>query len=123
MRVLRGIGAPLVACLAAASVLAVVIPGQAGAADPPPPKKFVTGWLPYWDTSEATRSVVDNASVFQDASPFVFDANSKTDIALTADFRRVASHASVVEPCRGVEHPHGGHRHDCGSVCPDPQEP
>ena len=85
MRVLRVIGAPLVACLAAASVLAVVNPGQAGAADPPPPKKFVTGWLPYWNTSEATSSVVDNANVFQDASPFVFDANSKTDIALTAD--------------------------------------
>jgi spore germination protein len=85
VRVLRGIGAPLVACLAAASVLAVVVPGQAGAADPPPPKRFVTGWLPYWNTADATKSVVDNANLFQDASPFVFDANSRTDIALTAD--------------------------------------
>ncbi len=85
MRVLRGIGVSLVACLAAASVLAVVVPGQAGAADPPPPKKFVTGWLPYWNTAAATKSVVDNANVFQDASPFVFDANSRTDIALTAN--------------------------------------
>ena len=84
MRVLRGVGAPLVACLAAASVLAVLVPGQAGAADPPPPKKFVTGWLPYWNTADAMASVVNNAKVFQDASPFVFDANSKTDIALTA---------------------------------------
>jgi len=84
VRVLRGIGAPLVACLAAASVLAVLVPGQAGAADPPAPKKFVTGWLPYWNIDDATRSVVNNANVFQDASPFVFDANSGTDIALTA---------------------------------------
>ena len=53
--------------------------------NPPPPRKFVTGWLPYWNTAEATKSVVDNANLFQDASPFVFDANSRTDIALTAD--------------------------------------
>lgn len=85
MRVLHGIGAPLVACLAAASVLAVLVPSQAGATDPPPPKRYITGWLPYWNTADATKSVVDNANLFQDASPFVFDANSKTDIALTAD--------------------------------------
>lgn len=85
MRVLRGSGVSLLACAAAASMLALVVPNQAGAADPPPPKRYVTGWLPYWNTADSTKSVVNNANVFQDASPFVFDANSRTDIALTAD--------------------------------------
>lgn len=85
MRVSRGIGVSLIACLAAASVLAFSVPGQAGAADPQPPKRFVTGWLPYWNTADATKSVVRNSNVFQDVSPFVFDANSKTNIALTTD--------------------------------------
>lgn len=66
-------------------MLALVVPSEAGAANPPAPKRYVTGWLPYWNTADSTKSVVDNANVFQDASPFVFDANGRTDIALTAD--------------------------------------
>ncbi len=46
------------------------------------PTRYVTGWLPYWNTKASTASVVDNASVFQDASPFVFHTNSTTQIAL-----------------------------------------
>ena len=46
------------------------------------PKKYVTGWLPYWNTREATASVVNGRRVFQDASPFVFDADSATRITL-----------------------------------------
>jgi spore germination protein YaaH len=46
------------------------------------PKRYVTGWLPYWNTKASTASVVDNESVFQDASPFVFHTNSTTQIAL-----------------------------------------
>ena len=70
-----------------------LLPTPAGAADDPPPKRYVTGWLPYWNTQAATSSVVKNTSVFQDASPFVFDANSTRGIALTGRPRRVASDA------------------------------
>ncbi len=57
----------------------------AHAADQVAPKKYVTGWLPYWNTKRATTSVVNSANVFQDASPFVFDADSTTRITLKAD--------------------------------------
>ncbi len=68
------------------ALTAVVALGQpARSAGQTQPKKYVTGWLPYWSTKAATASVVDNTSVFQDASPFVFDANSTTGIALKAD--------------------------------------
>jgi spore germination protein len=59
--------------------------GPAQAADPPAPEKYVTGWLPYWNTKKATDSVTGNAGVFHDASPFVFDADSTTRITLKAD--------------------------------------
>jgi len=57
----------------------------AHAADQANPQKYVTGWLPYWNTKQATASVVNGARVFQDASPFVFDADSTTRITLKAD--------------------------------------
>jgi spore germination protein YaaH len=74
----------VVAAAVAASAFTAASP-WADAADEQPPKRYVTGWLPYWNTSAATLSVVKNAHVFQDASPFVFDANSTTGIALKAD--------------------------------------
>ncbi|HEX5017896.1 MAG TPA: glycosyl hydrolase family 18 protein [Actinomycetes bacterium] len=51
------------------------------------PKRFVTGWLPYWNTDGAIRSVKNNASVFDDASPFVFNtlATRRIDLEISAD--------------------------------------
>jgi spore germination protein YaaH len=46
------------------------------------PKRYVTGWLPYWNPDAATRSVRNNASVFDDASPFVFNALGTRNIEL-----------------------------------------
>ena len=46
------------------------------------PRTYVTGWLPYWLPTTATDSVVNHAAVFDDASPFVFDVQSATNIDL-----------------------------------------
>jgi spore germination protein len=45
-------------------------------------RPFVTGWMPYWLPDSSTDSVVRNSAVFDDASPFVFDVLSATDIDL-----------------------------------------
>lgn len=71
------------AVVAAFGVLITLAPtASAGQRDPQP---YVTGWLPYWDSSEATRTVVKNAQIFQEASPFVFRADSASRIVLTDD--------------------------------------
>ena len=74
--------------LLAGLLAAGFIPGQdANAGGKVEPKKYVTGWLPYWQPDAAARSVRQNASVFDDASPFVFDAisTSRIDLKLDAD--------------------------------------
>ena len=72
--------------LLAGLVAAGAISGQeANAGDKVEPKKYVTGWLPYWNPDAAVRSVRQNAGVFDDASPFVFDAISTTRIDLKLD--------------------------------------
>ena len=45
-------------------------------------RPFVTGWLPYWAPESSTSSVVNNAGLFDVASPFVFDVESAKDIDL-----------------------------------------
>lgn len=46
------------------------------------PRTFVTGWMPYWLADASTQSVVQNASLFDDASPFVFEVHSATGVEL-----------------------------------------
>lgn len=75
----------VVIVLALALAFAATMERPAHSGEKVAPKKYVTGWLPYWNTKMATASVVNNANVFQDASPFVFDANSTTGIRLKAD--------------------------------------
>jgi spore germination protein len=75
------------AVLAAATSIALVVTfGPAsGATDQSPqiqPRHYVTGWLPYWDANDATDSVVSHSDVFDDASPFVFNVESATDVQL-----------------------------------------
>ena len=74
--------------LLAGLLAAGFIPGQdARAGGTVEPKKYVTGWLPYWNPEAAVRSVRQNSAVFDDASPFVFDAIStrRIDLKLDAD--------------------------------------
>ena len=40
-----------------------------------PPRRMVTGWLPYWNMSAAMSSVTSNAKVFTDVSPFWYSAS------------------------------------------------
>jgi hypothetical protein len=71
-----------------ALMAAAFVPGQsAQAGSQVPPKKYVTGWLPYWNPDAAVASVKNNASVFSDASPFVFNAvsTSRIDLELADD--------------------------------------
>jgi spore germination protein YaaH len=67
----------LASCLAVAASLAHPAPA---AADAPPPKRVVSGWIPYWLSSPArpqgVNSAVQNAALFTDVSPFWFSATS-----------------------------------------------
>ncbi len=38
------------------------------------PRRFMSGWLPYWSTSTSTTSFLTNSDVFSDISPFWHDA-------------------------------------------------
>ncbi len=41
-----------------------------------PPRKIVTGWVPYWATSTATSTVTANADLMSEVSPFWFSLKS-----------------------------------------------
>ncbi len=48
-------------------------PAQASVA-PLPPRRIVTGWMPYWATASSASSVLSNADLFTDVSPFWYSA-------------------------------------------------
>lgn len=60
---------------------AALVAGPA-AADGAPPKRIVSGWIPYWMSSpahpEGITSAVQNADLFTDVSPFWFSATGKS---------------------------------------------
>lgn len=83
------LGAGLVAALTPAGV----VPAAAATSDPP--RRIVSGWLPYWTPQAATSSVVDNADLFSDVSPFWYSATwsgsaSALDLALTPRAKDIA---------------------------------
>jgi spore germination protein YaaH len=86
-RATRTFTVPALLTLALLTVLAVVPISQANAGSGIRPKRFVTGWLPYWNPDDATGSVRNNATVFDDASPFVFNAltTRQIDLQLSSD--------------------------------------
>jgi spore germination protein YaaH len=64
-------------CSFIAAILAlcmVVDVGPAHAANADPPRRIMSGWLPYWTTTESTRRVIANADLFNEVSPFWFSA-------------------------------------------------
>jgi spore germination protein YaaH len=90
----RHFAAPTLLILIALLVVVMASGGEANAGSQVGPKRYVTGWLPYWSPDAATKSVQNNASVFADASPFVFNAVStrRIDLQLSSDgWRRMRS--------------------------------
>lgn len=53
---------------------AAALPADA-ATSTPQPRKLVSGWLPYWTTSSSLATVLANADVFGDVSPFWYSAH------------------------------------------------
>ncbi|MDP1877949.1 MAG: glycosyl hydrolase family 18 protein [Actinomycetota bacterium] len=70
------------AIFAALLALASGLLGTPAHAEGPPPKRVVSGWLPYWMTSpsapEGVTSAVQNADLFTDVSPFWYSATAKS---------------------------------------------
>src|SRR5262245_42640514 len=83
----RPIAVPAIMILVALVAAGLVPQGAAKAGSQVQPKRYVTGWLPYWNPDAATKSVKDNAGVFDDASPFVFNTIStrRIDLELSTD--------------------------------------
>jgi spore germination protein YaaH len=51
------------------ALVGTLVPAEA-ATPSPPPRKIVTGWMPYWSTASSTESVVENKDLFSEVSPF-----------------------------------------------------
>ena len=56
---------------------AATLPADA-APTTPQPRRMVTGWLPYWTTSSSLATVLANADVFGDVSPFWYSAQGNS---------------------------------------------
>jgi len=69
----RVVGRRTVVAAVVAIALAVgVMP--ANAATTTPPRRIMSGWLPYWTTAQSTQRVLANADLFNEVSPFWFSA-------------------------------------------------
>lgn len=98
MRVRRATS--VLACLAlAVGMLALTAP--AAQAEGPPPKRVVSGWLPYWMTTPSSpagvTSAVQNADLFTDISPFWYSAVKKGDgvqVVLNPNFTNGAANVA-----------------------------
>jgi spore germination protein YaaH len=61
------------AAMLGAGLLGVALPVTAEAADPAP-RPIMSGWIPYWATSDGVDSLVANEDLFSDVSPFWYSA-------------------------------------------------
>lgn len=64
-------GAAVAAAVAAGCLTATAV-APVHAADEP--RRFMSGWLPYWSTETSTSSFLTNSDIFSDISPFWHDA-------------------------------------------------
>ena len=67
------------AFLIAALALSFLPLTQAEATDAPP-RKIISGWAPYWATSASNATIVANADLMSEVTPFWFSANSSSKI-------------------------------------------
>lgn len=74
-------------------------PAQAA---PPAPRPIVTGWIPYWDTSDGVASVVQNADLFADVSPFWYSARGNAPSITIGANISASTAASVTSTLRAA---------------------
>ena len=91
------VGLPAASSAAAAPTVA---PANTGV-----PKRMMSGWLPYWTTAESVKSVVDNADLFSDVSPFWHNAtksgSSASGVALENNTLNSGTRASNLAQLKG----------------------
>lgn len=91
------VGLPAASSAAAAPTVA---PANTGV-----PKRMMSGWLPYWTTAESVKSVVDNADLFSDVSPFWHNAtksgSSASGVALEDNTLNSGTRASNLAQLKG----------------------
>ena len=82
---------------AVAVVLAsTLLPAPALGATAPPPRRIVSGWLPYWSSASSTASVIANADLFTDVSPFWYSAHRSGTTSSVQQLVSSASKSSVL---------------------------
>lgn len=77
---LRWVSAVVCIAVAVATFGIVSAPSSASAAAGVP-KRMMSGWLPYWSSGQSLNSVVANAELFSDVSPFWHNASSSSSTA------------------------------------------
>jgi spore germination protein YaaH len=76
-----------VTLLAVLALAVSVLPAGPAQADGPPPKRIVSGWIPYWVSTPGSpsgiTSAVANADLLTDVSPFWYSATAKAGGGVT----------------------------------------
>ena len=71
------------------------LPAQAANDDPP--RKIVTGWMPYWNTKGGMATIMANADLFPEVMPFWFSVKSQTNVLDQYDPANAAPMADQVK--------------------------
>jgi len=101
----------VVAVLSAVGLVAVgIVPSAATAqaaapADTNAPKRIMSGWLPYWTSTESTNSFIANADLFSDISPFwhnaVKSSSSSSKVAIKNNSLSSGTQAAMLAKIKG----------------------
>jgi spore germination protein YaaH len=89
----------VVAAVVAAGCLTASAVVPANAADEP--RRFLSGWLPYWSTQTSTQSFLTNSDLFSDISPFWHDARWDGSKIYIHNHLTPATQASALAQLRG----------------------
>ncbi len=80
-------------CLTAGAVAPLHAAGE--------PRRFMSGWLPYWSTATATQSFLTNSDLFSDISPFWHDARWDGSKVYLHNHLSAGAQAAALEKLRG----------------------
>ncbi|HNL52146.1 MAG: glycosyl hydrolase family 18 protein [Candidatus Nanopelagicales bacterium] len=90
-------GAVVAALAAGCMTAAAVAPLHAA----PEPRRFMSGWLPYWTTQSSTASFLTNSDLFSDISPFWHDARWDGSKIYLHNHLSSGAQAAALEKLRG----------------------